>query len=50
MTDLQPPEPTSQGPAYVVGRIIGYLILTGLGALLLSALAALTIVIWRAVL
>ncbi|WP_136314437.1 hypothetical protein [Actinomyces procaprae] len=50
MTDLQPPEPTSTGPAHVVGQIIGYLILIGLGALLLSALAALTILLWRAVL
>ncbi|MDU0348306.1 hypothetical protein [Actinomyces sp. MRS3W] len=48
MTDLQPPEPT--GPAEIIGKILGGLILTGLGALLLSALAALTIVIWRAVL
>lgn len=50
MTDLQPPEPTNTGPAYVVGRIIGYLILIGLGALTISALAALTILLWRAVL
>ncbi|WP_103061573.1 hypothetical protein [Actinomyces qiguomingii] len=50
MADLHPPEPTSQGPAYTVGRVIGGLILTGLGAVLLSALAALVIVIWRAVL
>ncbi|WP_136191994.1 hypothetical protein [Actinomyces procaprae] len=50
MTDLQPPEPTNQGPAYTVGKILGYLILAGLGALLLSALAVLIILLWRVVL
>ncbi|QHO91045.1 hypothetical protein CWT12_06535 [Actinomyces sp. 432] len=50
MTDRHPPEPTNTGPAYTVGKILGALILTGLSAVLLSALAALVIVIWRAVL
>ncbi|WP_180272154.1 hypothetical protein [Actinomyces ruminis] len=50
MTALQPPEPNNQGPAYILGRVIGGLILAGLGAVVVSALAALTIVIWRAVL
>lgn len=50
MTALLPPEPNNQGPAYVIGKIIGYLILTGLGALFVSALAVLTVLLWRVVL
>lgn len=50
MTALLPPKPNNQGPGYILGRIIGGLILAGLGAVLLSALAALTVIIWRAVL
>ena len=47
MTALLPPEPNNQGPAYVIGKIIGGLILAGLVAAVISALAALTIIIWR---